>query len=495
MPLLTLYVIITLPYLYTDTRVDLSRKVPQTLHHRNYTAQENKQSFHQNIGYEHSRHANSSKNGVDNAPQRHVLVIEEFAFKPNSLIIYSGDVVEFCKASAEVSNVSLSCDGEFDSMVVDSTALLLSSREIKVSHTFCSVGVFTITNEVYNFMQCKVTVNRTYAPSTYHPDQAVSKPSDAISQSIAPRLIGSFITINKNSSPRTSPSSKPKSNEHVPDNKSPISAAVLSQGQSLHTVSSLFGSFANLDCRIASKDLGSALLAAAAPTATATADADALSNGDDSDGKVSDTDENVNSSNFDTNSSTVLSCKEKKKLKNKLKKKLKRKKNKENGSANVDGNDDFIGAKESNECLPMANIVSDINDEVNVVGATVVMSPECLPLATGVPSPRMRDQDYFYMMLAASADLVAECDGDSESENLDHDTQEPSSYVVAPEPVDHSSNLTIQVVNAIAKPEVAFTTETSSAVDKYMDILTALPLALNHSVSNCYIDTTTSLGF
>lgn len=383
--------------------------------------------------------------------------------------------MEFCKASAEVSNVSLSCEGEFDSMVVDSTALLLSSREIKVSHTFCSVGVFTITNEVYNFMQCKVTVNRNYALSSYHFDPpAVSKQNDTISQSTAPRLIGSFITINKNASPRTSPCSKPKSNEHVPDNnKSPISSAVLSP------VSSLFGSFANLDGRIATKDPDSTMVAAAAADDTPSRDL----NGDDSDGKVSDTDENVNSSNFDTNSSTVLSCKEKKKLKSKLKKKLKRKKNKES-SANLDGNEDIVGSQESNECLPMANIVSDINEEVNVVGATVVMSPECLPLATGVPSPRMRDQDYFYMMLAASADLVAECDCDSESENRDHDTpQESSSYVVSPEPVDLPSNLSIQVVNAIAKPEVEFTTETSS-VDKYMDILTALPLALNNSVSN-----------
>ena len=466
-------------------RIDLTRKVPQSLQHRNNM--QDKQSLRQNSGYEHIRYSNSKKS-TDNAPQRHILVIEEFAFKPNNLIISSGDIVEFCKANAEVSNVSLSCEGEFDSLVVDNAALL-PSGESKVSHTFCSVGVYTITNEVYNFMQCKVTVNKNSALSNNSQDPPVSKPNEVVAQSTTPRLIGSFTTVNKNLSPRTSPLSKPISNELIPGHTSPKSAVVMvptPRGQGLPAAAPLYGSFSNLDGSAVARDLS----AAVADDAHSIDD-----NGDDSDGKVTDTDENVDCSNINSNNLIALSHKEKKKLKSRLKKKLKKKKNKEI-NANLDGQDDNSLTKESNEYLPLANIVSDVNEEVNVVGATVVLSPECLSLATGVPSTRGRgrDQDYFYMMLAASADLVAECDGDSENDSCDHELivnaeKASTSYYAAPEHIDHPSNLSIQVVNAIVQPEGTFTTETSSStIDKCMDIFTALPLALNNAVCKHIFD-------
>lgn len=111
--------------------------------------------------------ANSNQAGSSSASSSGVLVhtvdLEEYSFKPASLVIKAGERVRFLR-SASLLATKVFCDGEFPPTALDTPIAAEHTNEPYVcfEHTFQNVGKFDVQNEIYCFFRCAIVV----VPST-----------------------------------------------------------------------------------------------------------------------------------------------------------------------------------------------------------------------------------------------------------------------------------------------------------------------------------------
>mmetsp|Transcript_31655 Transcript_31655/g.43425 ORF Transcript_31655/g.43425 Transcript_31655/m.43425 type:complete len:1298 (-) Transcript_31655:171-4064(-) len=141
----------------------------------------------------------------------HIILVEEFSFRPANLTVFCGETVTFRKSSAEIlSNMSLSFSSEFETFTIQDT----------LQHTFLKPGVYDVINDIYSFMQCRVTVlarteisNKKFGNvSPLSADNFIR--SSGNGEHGVPHLIGSFppppivgASILNNETPSSSPTS------------------------------------------------------------------------------------------------------------------------------------------------------------------------------------------------------------------------------------------------------------------------------------------------
>ena len=404
--------------------------------------------------------------------RKHVLVIEEFTFKPSNLTILSGDTVEFFKASMEVSNMTLSCEGEFDALVVDNSSLI-GSRTKEIAHTFRNDGVYTITSEIYNFMQCTVKVIK----SSSYEIETLTVPKLKSSESFVtnpPRLVGSFATFRTESPSHVSPTSKAIENSSLRTiSTSPPSC----NGIRKPSVAPLFGSFSTNQI-VASETLNGKDKAAIG-----------FSNEDPTNAECKDeilsSDENAN----DTEKANNLSRKQKKRMKSRMK--YRSKKKTADSSINPISIDNGLIMVDSNESLPTANaIVGDSVIVTNIEGATVLSVP---PSPTSVCAshgrPRLSagtEKEVLCMMLAASADWTIDFESDIEDStklNLDSTNQPVQIATAVLESSSQGHEASIVNSSDIVDSECCEVTATylEEVNCSEVEILTALPVDTNPS--------------
>lgn len=79
--------------------------------------------------------------------------VEDFIFRPDAVFVEQGSMVQF-SYHGNISIQKLSCDGEFDNVALggDAAAIFV--------HAFNYPGIFTVKNEVFSFMSCRITVSK-----------------------------------------------------------------------------------------------------------------------------------------------------------------------------------------------------------------------------------------------------------------------------------------------------------------------------------------------
>jgi plastocyanin len=88
-------------------------------------------------------------------PSVHIIRVEDFRFQPSSITIFEHESVTFSLQQGHdkgMKSQSLSCEGWFDSIVLD------RRHQPSYTHTFDRSGDYQIVNEVYGFMSCQVKV-------------------------------------------------------------------------------------------------------------------------------------------------------------------------------------------------------------------------------------------------------------------------------------------------------------------------------------------------
>lgn len=94
--------------------------------------------------------------------------VEDFVFRPDAITVEQGSAVQFTYHGS-VSVQKLCCDDEFDSVGLDGDQLAI------FVHTFLTPGTFTVVNEVFSFMSCRITVTKSSHPM--HDKTILSAPS------------------------------------------------------------------------------------------------------------------------------------------------------------------------------------------------------------------------------------------------------------------------------------------------------------------------------
>jgi len=110
----------------------------------------------------------------------HLVTMDDFAFRPNHLVVRSGEWVRFRRPASQVPS-SLVCEGEFVSSEVNWP---VEGDYLSLDHCFTNPGSFDVQNVIFTFSKCNVIVIPQGVPATNNGRKGAT-----------PKLLGSFPSV------------------------------------------------------------------------------------------------------------------------------------------------------------------------------------------------------------------------------------------------------------------------------------------------------------